>query len=36
QLGPMAARLAQQMRQLSQDFQFDEIASLLEQVNVES
>jgi signal transduction histidine kinase/DNA-binding NarL/FixJ family response regulator len=36
QLGPMAARLAQQLRQLSQDFQFDEIASLLEQVNVES
>jgi len=36
QLGPAAALLARHLRQLSQDFQLDEIASLLERVNVES
>ena len=36
QLGPEATRLAQYLQQLSQDFQLDEIVSLLERIEVES
>ena len=35
QLGPEATRLAQYLQQLSQDFQLDEIVSLLECIEVE-